>query len=292
RARSHNGVVTFELLRRDIARDLADLRGHGRIRAADRLSQTTAQQFCATGLPQYFTGDLTAPFVLVHLNPEQPRGEQPSDLHQGPVPSVAEHMDELRHFGRLHYGADSGRRRRSLFDLKQVRFLRPFEVIDFVAEDTPDARWINLQRSIDQKLQLELIPYQSPTFSTRGLTPAVLEPHYERLLDTVLAAPRQYVIFCGLEFRSLLAPWVTREHVFRLVRKDGTPTAQRYRFSNLLVSSHNGRSMRAGLATSLPTQIRMSAYAAECAARYHADPNDERPSNVQVDLSAAPREDE
>jgi hypothetical protein len=270
-ALTDNGSMTFDRLLGDIECDLADLRDRGRIRAADHLCQVTGQLFHATVLPQYFTGDLTAPFVLVHLNPKQDRAASVADSYEGPVPSAKAHLDRLRHFGRLHYGPDSGRKWKSPFDHKQIRFLRPFRVIDFLPDDAPDARWINLERSIDQKLQLELIPYQSPEFSTRGMTPAVLEPHYQRLLDTILAAQRDYVIFCGRVFANLLRPWVTREHHFRLTKKDGTNTTTKYRFANLQIN-HNRGSIKAGLAHSYAMQgIPMSVYASECAARYHAN---------------------
>ena len=49
--------------------------------------------------------------------------------------SFEEHFDAYRRFGAGMYGPDSPRTHRSPFDHKQIRFLRPFGVIDFVEDD-------------------------------------------------------------------------------------------------------------------------------------------------------------
>lgn len=260
----------LEVLRRDIETDLGDLSGLGRIRRADQLSAATRQTFHATTVPQYFVGSLTARLVLVHLNPKQDPAEPVPSTYRGPVPSIEEYLYRCTHFGRNKYGPRSARTHRSPFDHRQIRFLRPFGVIDFVADEVPDARWINLQRVIDEKLQLEVIPYQSVHFSTRGMTGAVLHEHFGRLLDTITAVPRDYVIFCGNVFTDLLEPsWIVRQHRFPLVKTDGSATPASYRFANLIIT-YGGHDIEAGLASSYPRQgIPMDSYGTACAARYH-----------------------
>ncbi|MEH0825759.1 MULTISPECIES: hypothetical protein [unclassified Micromonospora] len=261
----------FEVLRRDVKTDLADLAERGRVRRADQLSAATGQRFHATAVPQYFTGDLDARLVLVHLNPKQDLAHVAPSAYSGPVPCAEEYLDQCIHFGRDKYGPNSGRTHKSPFDYRQIRYLRPFNVIDFVGDDVSDARWINLERVVDRKLQLELIPYQSVQFSTHGMTPAVLNEHFDRLLDTITAVPRAYVIFCGSVFSGVLQPgWVRREHRFRLAKNDGRLTATMYRFANLVIT-HGGQEVIAGWAPSYPQQgIPMDAYGSECAARYHS----------------------
>jgi hypothetical protein len=48
--------------------------------------------------------------------------------------------------------------------------------IDFVQEHSRQDRFTNLERVVDDKLQLELVPYGSAAFSARGFTPAALAP--------------------------------------------------------------------------------------------------------------------
>jgi hypothetical protein len=155
-------------------------------------------------------------------------------------------------------GRSSSRTHRSPFDHKQIRFLRPFGVIDFVNAD----QFLNLERVIDQKLQLELIPYASPTFFTTGFTPTILRPHLERLIDVIRARPRDYVIFCGRVFERLLPKSaIVAEHAFKLRKNDGSLERQTSRFA--IVQLHvNGETITAGLAHSWARQgIPMRSYA-------------------------------
>lgn len=267
-----------------IAQDLEDLRTHGRMRAADELSLRTGQHFNATTLPLYFTGDLNAQLVLVHLNPKQ--GNDHAARCTGHVPALDEYMAHHASFGRRMYGQASGRTHRSPFDHKQVRFLRPFGLIDLLAEDAPDARFTNLERVIDHKLQMEVIPYGSDTFSTAGMTPQVLAPHLNRLLDTIAATDRAVILFCGVVLGQLLQPYVTKEHRFRLPKVDGQPTVNEARFANLMIE-HAGRTLRAGLAYSYAQQgPPLDAYGVACATRYDGGTPPATPVSAELEPRA------
>ena len=83
-------------------------------------------------------------------------------------------------------------------------------MIDFV--DPPkssDDRFANLAKVVDHKLQLELVPYGSRTFPTSTLLRRkdLLQPHMDRVLTTIAAAPRDFVIFCGSAFDPFLKPY-------------------------------------------------------------------------------------
>ena len=121
---------------------------------------------------------------------------------------------------------------------------------------------------VDDKLQLELVPYDSVSFSARGFTPEVLAPHFSRILSTIVTVPRRYVLFCGAVFKPLLSEHVTRWHEFHLRKKDGTRERQRSSFANLLLPYEGGH-VRAGLAQSWARQgIPMTSYAEEIRSRY------------------------
>jgi len=261
-------VLPYEKLTADVARDLDDLRSQGRLSAATRLSTGSGQQFNAGTLPLYFTGDLEARLVLVHLNPKQ--RDSVDRWSGGPVPGVKEYVADHASFGQRMYGPTSGRRHRSAFDHKQIRFLRPFGVIDFLDENQPDARFQNLERAIDQKLQMEVIPYGSDRFRTQGMTSELLAPHWDRLLDTIATHDRSIVLFCGVVLGQLLQPYVTKEHRFRLPKADGSLTQNEARFANLRLE-HEGRTLLAGLAYSYAQRgLPLGAYGAECSSRYFA----------------------
>jgi hypothetical protein len=252
----------------EMAADLKEFLATGTISGGRRLAAATGQHFNADRLPQFFTGDLDGPVVLVHLNPKQANAPVQLPGWQTTTRTLADYFDACRHFGARTYGPSSPRTHRSPFDHKQIRFLRPLGVIDFVQERDRQDRFTNLERVVDDKLQLELVPYGSASFSARGFTPAVLAPHYHRVLATIATVPRRYVLFCGAVFTPLLRQHVTSWHEFYLRKNDGTLARQRAAFANLLLP-HQGGYLRAGLAPSWARQgIPMAAYANEVRSRY------------------------
>ena len=250
------------------AGDLQEFRAASTISRARQLAEATGQHFNADRLPQYFTGDLDGPVVLVHLNPKQANAPAPPSGWQTTARTLEEYFDACRHFGARMYGPSSPRTHRSRFDDKQIQFLRPLGVIDFVQGHNGEDRFTNLERVVDNKLQLELVPYGSDTFSTRGFTPKVLAPHLGRVLSTIVTVPRRYVLFCGAVFKPLLSRHVTRWHEFHLRKKDGSLEQARSSFANLLLP-YEGGYVRAGLAQTWARQgIPMTSYAEEIRSRY------------------------
>jgi hypothetical protein len=238
----------------EIEEDVDEFVLTGRLEKAVRLRERSGQHFNHNDVPQYFTGDLDSELVLVHLNPKAPAINH-ATAHEGPLPfkNLEDYIELYSRFGALKYGPLSPRTWRSPFDHKQIRFLRPFGVIDFVDERTRGDRFRNLELVIDRKLQLELIPYQSPTFSTRGLTPLLLRPHIERIMRVIAARPRRYVIFCGNVFAPLLRDSIICEHRFHLNKADGLPEKMASRFASLSLE-FEGKEIVAGLAYSFARQ--------------------------------------
>ena len=254
--------MSLEAFREVVRQDVEEFIQKGRMHRAIELSAATGQHFNHNEQPMFFVGDPTARLVLVHLNPKQKNNYAPT--YQGVRPSSFEaYWDYHQHFGARHYGPQSARTYRSPFDHKQIRFLRPFGVIDFGADV-----WQNLERVIDGKLQLELVPYGSATFDTGGFTAEALRPHWERVLGLIAAYPRDYVLLCGAVFEPLVREHVVKEFEFPLAKKDGTSTRQKARFSRLHFT-YDGQTINAGLAHSFARQgIPMDDYGQRCAALY------------------------
>ena len=254
----------------DIQKEVEEFLATGRMTRAFELTRQTGQHLNHNEWPLYFTGDLDASFVLIHLNPKHAdnkadRATNPSERFS----SWEEYFVFNRHFGARTYGPDGLRQPPiSRFDQKQIRFLRPFGVIDFVEQRTQEDRWTNLERVVDHKLQMELVPYGSANFSTRAFPASVLDKDFDRLLSVLSAAPRDYIVFCGQVFEPLLSQFVIDEHYFNLTKRDGTTERNRSRFSNVRIP-YNGDTILAGLAHSWPRQgIPMESYAEECRKRY------------------------
>jgi hypothetical protein len=260
----------------EIRSDVEEFSRPGGLSSARTLSEATGQQFSHATWPLYFTGDLDAALVLVHLNPRVAPPINPADADPVRFASFEEYFDFHRFFGRRHYGPDSDRRHISPFDHKQIRFLRPFRVIDFVDEHDQRDRYTNLERVVDHKLQMELIPYGSPAFSTRGFTARTLASHWERLIGVLSAGPRRFVVFCGSIFETIVGDHVTDYHEFLLTKNDGTPTRQKARYANLAIPNPRGGVLHAGLAYSFARQgIPMTDYGRRCHSLYRATEPDQ-----------------
>lgn len=240
--------------------DVADrLAGHD-VRRAVTLADETGLDLSVNSFPMYFTGAFESRFVLIHLNPKL--SERLSKVRYS---NFDEYLDAHRCFGYNHWEQDPTYR--SAFDHKQVRFLRPFGVIDFMPDTEPGHDRTNPARALDQKLQLELIPYATPTFANRDFSTQVLAPHFKRVLGVITAYPRDYVIFCGAVFDRLLRRSdlvvARQDHHFHLPTVKGT-SASEYRFSNVEFRFGNS-TIRAGIAQSFAAQgIPMPAYGAKC----------------------------
>jgi hypothetical protein len=231
----------------EMREDWAQATREGLVRRARELSEDTGELFRSDVPPQFFVGALDAPFVLVHLNPKESAASLPTEAFDDYV------VAQMR-FGAQHY-ATGAPRWHSPFDHKQVRFLEPFGVIDFTpavkAGDSATLR--DLERVIDNKLQLELIPYASPSFRTHRVVRAcaALDAHYQRVMSVITALPRDYVIFCGEIFDRVLAEHVVarQDHAFHLTKHDGTSMRRRSRFSRVTLRTRNGL-IEAGIAQS------------------------------------------
>jgi hypothetical protein len=142
-------------------------------------------------------------------------------------------------------------------------------VIDFLDAVTSDEKRTNAARAIDEKLQLELIPYGSPKFPPGCLAPDDVAPFYERLMRVITAYPRDYVILGAPVFESLFAPFIVErdDHSFRLPTATGVSRGE-YRFSNLALA-FDGRIVAAGIAPNLASPgVPMDAYGRACHERY------------------------
>jgi len=247
--------------------DVEQLLTQGRIDRASELTKAPGMSFNDTYNPMYFAGAFKSPIVLVHINPKLS-----PELADYPYADFNDFYVRHRDFGYLHWGLDPTYY--SPFDLKQVRFLRPFNAIEFRPETEVGHLRVNAAMVCDQKLQLELIPYASQTFDAAKFSMAVLEPHFARVLAAISAYPRRYVLFCGAVFDDLIERsgllTFRKDHRFHLPMKSGQGKVL-YRFSNVMFSL-NGVDVQAGIARSFAIQgIPMGAYGSMCSELYGAD---------------------
>jgi len=247
--------------------DIDELHATRQLSEARDLSAHCGAHFNHNTYPVYFTGDLRSRLVLVHHNPQQRASDGAAYEGEFEFESFDDYLTHHRRFG--HYRWELGQEQPAPVDHKEMRFLSHWGVLNLLEAETGDDKRTNAARAIDQRLQLELIPYGSPKFPPDGIQTDVLAPYYERLMRVVTAYPRDYVILCGAIFESLFAPYIVErdDHSFRLPTSTGVSRVE-YRFSNLSLA-FDGRMVAVGLAPNFASPgVPMDAYGRTCHGHY------------------------
>ncbi|MGR3898293.1 hypothetical protein FW759_02375 [Psychrobacter sp. 1176_08] len=248
--------------------DIEEFHLSRKISRAQELSEQTGMHVNHNEYPAYFFGDPKAEFVLVHLNPKQQ--DNKSDVYEEDFKfaNFDEYYNFHRYYGKIHYGKNSKKTLKSPFDLKQIRFLKPFNVIGF---DDSDNKYPNLEKVMDNKLQLEFLPFGSSKFETALMRSSLLDPYVDTLLDTIDSQSRKYIIFCGKVFESVLKDYIVskQDYEFKLLKTDGSIAKNNSSFSKILLD-FNGNKISAGIAQSFAQQgLNMSEYGKKCCELYN-----------------------
>jgi hypothetical protein len=250
--------------------DFEEFHSTRKISRAEKLSKDIKMHVNHNEYPSYFFGNPEAKFVLVHLKPKQV--DNYSDVHEESFKftDFDEYFGFHRYYGKIHYGEDTTIKLKSSFDAKQVKFIKPFNVINL---NDANGHFSNLEKVIDDKLQLELLPFGSNSFETNKVESAKesLQPYVEILLDTITSQERDYVVFCGKVFETLLQPYIVfkEDHAFKLPKVKGGIAVNYSRFSNVTLEFNNKR-FSAGIAQSFAQMgINMSEYGKKCSELYN-----------------------
>jgi len=200
-----------------------------------------------TGNPHFFTGDLQSKIVMVQLNPKREIKEFKQETNK----TFDEYLNYYTNYGKLVYGKTSSRKFKSRFDQKLIRFLKPLEIIDLNSNDI----FKNLENVVDQKLQLELIPFGSPNFDYTKLPKNIIDIYTRQLLNAIFSEQRTCVIFGGRVFSHILKPFIITEkkYIFKLQKKNGEWTKNEYEII-LTELAFNGKTLKAHIAPQFAQQ--------------------------------------
>ena len=203
------------------------------------LNKKVGKEYFDTAFPHFFTGNIHAELVLVHLNPK--RNESSWGIkwnEERKWSNFGEYWEHFAHFGEKHYGVDNPTHK-SNFDHKQVRFLKPFDENHLFGFN--EDKYHNLKVAIDKKLQLELVPFGSPNFNYNEIGIENIEPFIERLIDLMLEANRKYIIFCGRVFEEILSNFIVKKetHTFKLKKNNGNDTENDFEIINIKLKHNN-----------------------------------------------------
>ena len=173
-----------------------------------------------------------------HLNGNQPE-------------NFIEYQQKHQNLGRFYLDLNCKNEVDNAFsnDIRMLNFLKPFQIIRFDSASLQK----NLQKLIDEKLELDLVPYLSPDFSDKDFmcNYNVCKPFVERVLNGVLAYPRQYVVFMGSCFDRVLAEYIDESETFTFFLTSPDKPNQKFvaRFTRITLKFNNRRVI-AGIAES------------------------------------------
>lgn len=237
----------MEKFKKNIQSNFIEWKESGKCKQAIELNKIIGKEYFCESNPHFFTGDLTADLVLVHLNPKRNKNKISGkyDIDKPKFNSFEEYFDYFRYFGRYNYGENSGRTHKSPFDKKQIRFLKPLNALPFTGNDI----YKDLEIVVDNKLQIELIPFGSDNFNYNEIGVKNIEPFIDNILSLIAIKERKHVIFCGRVFDNILNEYVSKKkiHEFKLQKTDGTLTKGDYHFIEVEIK-HNNKLIKAVIA--------------------------------------------
>lgn len=229
--------------------------------------------FATRALPGYYAGNRKAKTVMVMLNPGMDVVEANDNLTCDICKRFMKNAADIENYHKwcVEYG-HIDRSRHDNFDLKQAFFLHNWKNTGIsLPKNLCASPKSDKQKLLDakeavliQKLQLELIPYASSSFSLFDKRKMHLVfPFVETILNEIFSHERNYVIFCSRIFERVLKEY-DKKHAGTVFFK-GTCSQQLEgskitgSCAKIQINYHN-KSLDAIIANTFPHQALPNAY--------------------------------
>jgi len=250
-----------------IQEDLLSLYEKNYIERAKYLNnQISGFNVCENMVPGFFTGDLKAQTVLVMLNPG---GENKTFSYES---ECKKKYNSFNHFldkyieCQENYGEHDFSRMDN-FDLKQVPFLYSFKDSGIEIQNNwfannnfinDEVKYFAKRNVLLNKLQLELVPYPSKTFTGKFDTFSsakkyifAINNEIIKLLDMITESERKYVVFCSKQFYWIFKALEMKNDNIITIRNGVVSKIKigkmNYSFSKLNIN-YRGKTINAGIA--------------------------------------------
>ena len=243
--------------------------------ALNGLIQAKPEQtsFATRALPGYYAGDRKAKTVLVMLNPgmdvDKANDNLKCDICKRSMKNAAD--IENYHQWCVEYG-HIDRNRLDNFDLKQAFFLHKWKDTGI---SLPNNLCVNSKNDKDtllnakeavltQKLQIDLIPYASSSFSAFNKKMLSLTvPFVETLFDEIFSQDRNYVVFCSKKFEAVFKEY-NKVHQgaidFVATESQIIPGSKINGSCSIVLIHHQNKTVKALIANTFPNQALPNAY--------------------------------
>jgi hypothetical protein len=229
----------------ELEKEYSELIETGKIQMIEDVKRLTSKQF-SYNFPLYFLGNIRSKIALVTFNSKKEylvKRSKPADFNS--------YQDNNQNLGEVFLKSDNEKDFNTIFssDIRLLNFSKPFQVIRL---DTGSIQQ-TLKKFTDEKLELGLVPYLSPDFTEKDFMSnyEACKPFIERVLCGILAYPRQYVVFIGDSFRTLLSEYTEGSETFRFLLTSPNSPNQKFiaQFTRVTLNYKN-RKFIAGIAES------------------------------------------
>jgi hypothetical protein len=229
--------------------------------------------FATRALPGYYAGDRKAKMVLVMLNPGMDVDEANDNLMCDICKRSMKNAADIENYHKwcVEYG-HIDRSRLDNFDLKQAFFLHNWKDTGIsLPENLCASPKSGKQTLLDakeavltQKLQMDLIPYASSSFSTLNNNLLSLTiPFVETLFDEIFSQDRNYVVFCSKKFEAVFKEY-NKVHQgaidFVATESQIIPGSKINGSCSIVLIHHQNKTVKALIANTFPNQALPNAY--------------------------------
>lgn len=229
--------------------------------------------FATRALPGYYAGDRKAKTVLVMLNPGMDVDEANDNLKCDICKRSMKNAADIENYHKwcVEYGYID-RSRLDNFDLKQAFFLHKWKDTGI---SLPNNLCVNSKNDKDtllnakeavltQKLQIDLIPYASSSFSAFNKKMLSLTvPFVETLFDEIFSQDRNYVVFCSKKFEAVFKEY-NKVHQgaidFVATESQIIPGSKINGSCSIVLIHHQNKTVKALIANTFPNQALPNAY--------------------------------
>lgn len=229
--------------------------------------------FATRALPGYYAGDRKAKTVMVMLNPGMDVDEANDNLMYDICKRSMKNAADIENYHKwcVEYG-HIDRSRLDNFDLKQAFFLHKWKDTGI---SLPNNLCVNSKNDKDtllnakeavltQKLQIDLIPYASSSFSAFNKKMLSLTvPFVETLFDEIFSQDRNYVVFCSKKFEAVFKEY-NKVHQgaidFVATESQIIPGSKINGSCSIVLIHHQNKTVKALIANTFPNQALPNAY--------------------------------
>lgn len=230
---------------KELEKEYSELQETGKIRFIEDVKMMTKKSF-SYSTPNYFIGNIRSRLTIVTFNSKTEylcKGNRTVDFKT--------YQEINKSIGEIFLESENEVKYESTYssDIRMLNYLKPFNLIRFDNQSVSK----NLHKLTNEKLELGLVPYNSPDFDENDFMSnyETCKPFVNRVLNGIIAHPRQYVIFIGSCFNQILNEYIEESESFRfLLTSQNAPNQKFIAHFTRVTIKYNNKRIIAGIAES------------------------------------------